>query len=70
MTKLLVPLLFVLAVQRAEESKIRVLIVDGINNHDWRTATDGVRQFLSATGRFTVDVSTTPPADASQSAWD
>jgi uncharacterized protein len=61
---------FLLAMQGAEESKIRVLIVDGINNHDWRTTTEAVRQFLSATGRFTVDVSTSPPADASQSAWD
>jgi uncharacterized protein len=50
--------------------RIRVLIVDGINNHDWKTATRGIRAILLATGRFSVDVSTTPAADAPQSAWD
>ncbi len=51
------------------EDKLPVLIVDGINNHDWQTATRELRALLLATGRFTVDVSTSPPADAPVSAW-
>ncbi len=52
------------------EDKIPVLIVDGINNHDWQTATRELRAMLLASGRFTVDVSTSPPADAPAAAWD
>jgi type 1 glutamine amidotransferase len=42
--------------------KIRVLIIDGQNNHDWKTTTPILKQILEHTGRFTVDVATTPPA--------
>jgi type 1 glutamine amidotransferase len=54
----------------ARPAKIRVLIVDGINNHDWKTATHGITEILTRTGLFTIDVSTTPPRDAPPSAWD
>lgn len=40
---------------------LRVLIVDGQNNHDWRTTTPILKHQLEATGRFQVDVATTPP---------
>lgn len=50
--------------------KIRVLIVDGINNHDWKTATHGITEILTRTSLFTVDVSTTPPREAPDVAWD
>jgi type 1 glutamine amidotransferase len=50
--------------------KIRVLIVDGINNHDWKTATHGIVEILARTGLFAVDVSTTPPREAPPAAWD
>ena len=46
--------------QEPKASKIRVLIVDGANNHDWRTTTDALRATLRSTGLFTVDVSTAP----------
>ena len=49
---------------------ISVLIVDGINNHDWRARTAAIKSILEETGKFAVDVSTTPPADASKEAWD
>lgn len=38
--------------------KLRALIVDGENNHDWQTATAALREILEATGRFEVTVST------------
>lgn len=70
MSKLLLLLLAALTtMSAAEPPKIRVLIVDGINNHDWQAATRMVRAFLIASGRFTVDVSTSPPRDAPKEAW-
>ncbi len=52
------------------QQRIRVLIVDGINNHDWKTATHGITEILTRTGLFTVDVSTTPSREAPARAWD
>ena len=41
---------------------INVLLVDGQNNyHDWKVTTPILKQHLLASGRFTVDVATTPP---------
>ena len=45
---------------QSDLNKIRVLIVDGSNNHDWRTTTDSLRATLNAAGIFKVDVSTAP----------
>jgi type 1 glutamine amidotransferase len=42
--------------------KVRALIVDGQNNHDWKTTTPLLRKALESSGRFTVDVATSPPA--------
>jgi type 1 glutamine amidotransferase len=40
--------------------KIRVLIVDGQNNHNWRATTPLMKKELESCGRFTVDVATAP----------
>lgn len=48
---------------------LRLLIVDGQNNHNWEDTTKLMSSFLEETGRFTVDVATTPPQGASQEAW-
>lgn len=40
---------------------IRVLIVDGYSNHDWKLTTALIRGILEPTGLFTVTVSTAPP---------
>ncbi len=40
---------------------VRVLIVDGYSNHDWRLTTQLIRGILAPTGLFSVDVSTAPP---------
>lgn len=55
----------------AAESRVRVLIVDGCSNHDWKLTTALIRGILAPTGLFTVDVSTAPAsADApGWSAW-
>jgi type 1 glutamine amidotransferase len=44
------------------EGKLKALIVDGQNNHDWKATTPVLRWILEDSGRFTVDLSTTPPA--------
>jgi hypothetical protein len=54
---------------RSGGAKLKVLVVDGINNHDWQTATDGISRILTNTGSFSVEVSTTPPRGALPAAW-
>ncbi len=50
------------SVATAASDKIKVLIVDGQNNHQWATTTPMLKRILEDTGRFTVDVSTSPAA--------
>ncbi len=40
--------------------KIKALIVDGHNNHDWRKTTPVLKAALESCGLFTVDVATSP----------
>ena len=44
--------------------KMKVLIVDGQNNHNWQQTTPVLKTLLEETGLFTVDVATAPPAGA------
>jgi type 1 glutamine amidotransferase len=46
----------------AAPEKIKVLIVDGQNNHAWRDTTPVLKKILEDAGLFAVDVSTTPVA--------
>jgi type 1 glutamine amidotransferase len=43
-----------------EEGKIRVLILTGRNNHDWRSTTPYLRHVLELTGKFDVRVTEEP----------
>lgn len=47
-------------VSAAEAEPVRVMIIDGRNNHDWLATTDSIRATLEATGRFQVSVETAP----------
>jgi type 1 glutamine amidotransferase len=52
---------------------IRVLIVDGFSNHDWKQTTKMVKQILDGSGLFKITVSTIPvnPGDTTiQSTWE
>ncbi|MEY4484717.1 MAG: hypothetical protein RL693_2169, partial [Verrucomicrobiota bacterium] len=40
--------------------KTSVLIIDGRNNHDWRTTTESLQATLNRTGLFAVEVTTAP----------
>ena len=42
-------------------AKIKALIVDGQNNHDWKKTTPILKAALESCGLFTVDVATSPP---------
>ena len=48
---------------------LRALIVDGFSNHDWAKTTAVIRGLLEKSGRFTVEVTTTPPT-ADAAGWD
>ena len=41
--------------------KLKVLIIDGQNNHKWAITTPVIKASLEASGVFSVDVSTSPP---------
>jgi len=51
---------FAFAESEKEKSPIKVLIVDGYSNHDWKKTTAIIQKQLLASGLFSVDVSTTP----------
>jgi type 1 glutamine amidotransferase len=44
----------------AQAAAIRVLIIDGQNNHDFKSTTPHLKKVLEETGLFTVDVATAP----------
>jgi type 1 glutamine amidotransferase len=52
----------------AADAPVRVLIIDGFSNHDWRTTTQRIREQLDADGGFAVAVSTSPDASATRDA--
>ncbi len=60
MTKLALAALLLLPVQ----DKVKVLIVDGQNNHNYKAMTPFMKAELEKTGMFAVEVSTTPPRGA------
>jgi type 1 glutamine amidotransferase len=74
LTGLLVVLVMGLALLASSPSgpkvqKIKVLIVDGFSNHDWKRTTELIRGILEPTGKFEVSVSTSPPK-AGAEGWD
>ncbi len=48
---------------------LKVLIVDGQNNHKWQATTPVMKKQLEETGLFAVDVATAPPAGGDMSAF-
>jgi type 1 glutamine amidotransferase len=51
-----------------KQDALRVLIVDGFNNHDWQLTTRLTKSILESSGLFRVDVSTAP-SDQEASGW-
>lgn len=54
----------------ADKERVRVLIVDGQNNHNWVSMTPILRDALEQTGRFSVEIATSPPKGSKAAAWD
>ena len=44
----------------AGEKKIRVVIIDGQNNHNWKDTSPHLKKVLEETGKFSADIATTP----------
>ncbi len=42
---------------------VKALLIDGQNNHDWKSTTPVLKKALEDSGLFTVDVATTPGGD-------
>ncbi len=53
-------LLSLLTLSAGAADKIKVLLIDGQNNHAWKETTPLIKAILENTGLFTVTVSTTP----------
>lgn len=62
-------LLFAVALSTPAE-KIKVLLVDGQNNHAWKQTSPKLKAILENSARFDVTVSTSPPKNAEKEAWD
>jgi type 1 glutamine amidotransferase len=60
---------FLLAAAAACGAPVKVLIVDGQNNHAWQQTTPVLKKILEDTGKFTVDVATTPPKGGDMSTF-
>ncbi len=57
------------AVSAEAADKIEVLIIDGQNNHNWVATTPFLKDYLEKSGRFSVEVTTSPHPDGDAAAW-
>jgi type 1 glutamine amidotransferase len=53
----------------ANAATIRALIVDGQNNHDFKSTTPHLKKILEETGLFAVEVATSPPRGGNMSGF-
>ena len=59
---LVTALVFLVTWAHAAAPKVKVLIIDGQNNHKWAETTPYLKAILEEAGVFTVNVSTAPPS--------
>lgn len=65
----LLPVFFVIFASVCAAAPVRVLILDGYSNHDWKLTTALIRGIIEPTGFFDVTVSTAP-STAEAGGWD
>ena len=53
----------------AKKAPIRVLLIDGQNNHNWKATTPVMVEALQKGGAFEVTVSTSPPKKSNAEDW-
>jgi type 1 glutamine amidotransferase len=66
---ILVLMLFSSTILFAQSAPMKALIIDGQNNHDWKTTTPALKLILEETGLFAVEVATSPPAKGDMSTF-
>ena len=66
----LIYLLFLSVGSSFAADKIRVLLIDGQNNHNWVQTSQSLRGTLERAGLFEVITETSPPAKANESTWE
>jgi type 1 glutamine amidotransferase len=49
--------------------KLKLLLIDGQNNHDWESTSPILKKTFEDSGRFTVDIATSPPEHADMSGF-
>ena len=64
-----IALVVVFALSAAQKAPIRVLLIDGQNNHNWKATTPVMVDALEKGEAFEVTVSTTPPKKSNADAW-
>ena len=69
MNKLFVMCLLLISSQVLFAQNIKVLILDGVSTHNWRATTKDTKDTLLKTGKFVVDVNTSPSRKASKEEW-
>ena len=69
-TLLSLALSLLLASPSIAADKLKVLLIDGQNNHKWDITTPVLVNALESSGAFSVTVSTSPPKDGSKEAWE
>lgn len=69
---ILVGLTFMGLAQKGESSgkRLKILIIDGQNNHQWKKTTPVLKDALESSNRFKVEISTSPSKDASEKEWE
>jgi uncharacterized protein len=58
------------ALEPGIKAPIKCLIIDGQNYHKWAETTPVIKEMLEATGKFTVDVLTSPKKGAAKEEWE
>ena len=57
-------------IEGGDDKLLRVLIIDGQNNHKWESTTPVMQDAFKSSGRYTVDVSTSPGKKGTDEEWD
>lgn len=60
---------FCLSLSLASADKIKALILDGQNNHNWKATTPVLKHALESCGKYVVEVATSPAKGQDMSGW-
>jgi type 1 glutamine amidotransferase len=53
----------------SQAAPLKALVIDGQNNHDWKSTTPVLKKIIEDTGLFIVDVATSPPKGGDMSSF-